>query len=434
VSPPSRIVLYLLRAAWMRKITEFFGSLLHEEYRRADLVVMEEAPITARNTAYDDFAHSRKYSIFFRRKDYTSLKKLLRQASHLIKNKPKKIGLEPGSLVYVGDKEKLPITITLIDYDSDHFIEQTVLNIPDLAGYKESETTTWINVDGVHEAEILEQIGKIFDIHPLTLEDILNTNQRPKLDNHPNYIYIVLRMFFLGEKDNPLKNEQVSVILTKDSIITFLEDPGDVFDPLRERLRKSSTKLREYGASYLAYALIDSVVDSYFHILEKVGEDIEGLEDNLVTEPNKINLKAIHVLRREMILLRRAIWPVREVVSTLQKNENEFIEEKTRFYLRDVYDHTIQVMDTIESFREMVIGLLDTYISSTSNKLSEVMKVLTIISTLFIPLTFLAGVYGMNFRYFPELNYTWMYPWGFWTLALIVVVVMAIFFKKKKWW
>jgi magnesium transporter len=360
-------------------------------------------------------------------------KKQLRKVARLIKNKPKKIGLDPGSLVYVGDKEKQPITITLFDYKSDHFIEKTVLSIEDLLEYKRTETTSWINIDGVHEVDILEKIGKYFDIHPLTLEDILNTNQRPKLDEYPNYLYIVLRMFFLNEKDKSLKNEQVSLILTKNIVITFLEDVGDVFGPVRERLRKSATKLRESGTDYLAYALIDSIVDSYFHILEKIGEEVEGLEDSLVLKPNKNDLQAIHMLRREMILLRRAIWPLREVVSAMQRNENEFIEDKTRVYLRDVYDHTIQVIDTIESYREMVVGMLDTYLSSTSNKLNEVMKVLTVISTLFIPLTFLAGVYGMNFRHFPELGYDWMYPWGFWTLTLFVVLGMAVFFKRKNW-
>lgn len=360
-------------------------------------------------------------------------KKQLRKVTRLIKNKPKKIGLDPGSLVYVGDKEKQPVTITLFDYKAEHFIEQKILNVEELLSYKESETTSWINIDGVHEVEVLEKIGKYFDIHPLTLEDILNTNQRPKLDEYPDYLYIVLRMFFFDSKDKALKNEQVSLILTKNCLITFLEDAGDVFDPVRERLRKAATKMREFGTDYLAYALIDSIVDSYFHILEKIGEEIEGLEDALVLDPNKHDLQSIHLLRREMILLRRAIWPLREVISSMQRNENEFIEERTRIYLRDVYDHTIQVIDTIESYRDMVVSMLDTYLSSTSNKLNEVMKVLTIISTLFIPLTFLAGVYGMNFRHFPELGFDWMYPWGFWIITMLVVIGMAIFFKRKKW-
>jgi magnesium transporter len=360
-------------------------------------------------------------------------KKQLRKVTRLIKNKPKNIGLAPGSLVYVGDKEKGPINVTLFDYKSDHFTEKQISSFDDLLAYKSSETTSWVNVDGVHDINILEQIGKHFDIHPLTLEDILNTNQRPKLDEYPNYLYIVLRMFSLDEKEKTLKNEQVSFILTKNFLITFQEDAGDVFNPVRERIRKSGTKLREFGTDYLAYALIDSIVDSYFHILEKIGEDVEGLEDNLVLEPNKNDLQTIHLLRREMILLRRAIWPLREVVSAMQRNENDFIDQRTRIYLRDVYDHTIQVIETIESYRDMIVGMLDTYLSSTSNKLNEVMKVLTVISTLFIPLTFLAGVYGMNFRHFPELGYEWMYPWGFWIITLLVIAGMAVFFKRKKW-
>lgn len=360
-------------------------------------------------------------------------KKQLRKVTRLIKNKPKKIGLDPGSLVYVGDKEKNPITVTLFDYKSEHFAEKRISNIEELQAYKTSYTRSWINIDGVHDVNILESIGKLFDIHPLTLEDILNTNQRPKVDEYPNYLYIVLRMFFLDEKDKSLKNEQVSLILTKNFVITFLEDAGDVFDPVRERIKKSGTKMREYGTDYLSYSLIDAIVDSYFHILEKLGEEVEYLEDNIVLNPNKNDIQTIHLLRREMILLRRAIWPLREVISSLQRNEIDFIDEKTRVYLRDVYDHTIQVIDTIESYRDMIVGMLDTYLSSTSNKLNEVMKVLTIISTMFIPLTFLAGVYGMNFTHFPELGFDWMYPWGFWAFTLFLIIGMVIFFKHKKW-
>ena len=256
-------------------------------------------------------------------------KKQLRKVTRLIKNKPKKIGLDPGSLVYVGDKEKSPITITLFDYKAEHFVEKKISSLDDLLTFKTSETTSWINIDGVHDVNILETIGKHFEIHPLTLEDILNTNQRPKVDEYANYLYIVLRMFFLDEKDKSLKNEQVSLILTKNYLITFLEDAGDVFDPVRERLRKSATKMRDNGTDYLAYALIDSIVDSYFHILEKIGEEVEGLEDSVVLNPDKNDIQSIHLLRREMILLRRAIWPLREVISSLQRNEIDFIEEKT---------------------------------------------------------------------------------------------------------
>ncbi|HQF43423.1 MAG TPA: magnesium/cobalt transporter CorA, partial [Ignavibacteriaceae bacterium] len=306
-------------------------------------------------------------------------KKQLRKVTRLFKNKPKNIGLAPGSLVYVGDKEKQPVTITLFSYKDEQFAEQKISQTDELFNYKESDTINWINIDGVHNIEILERFGKNFNIHPLTLEDILNTNQRPKVDEYPNYLYIVLRMFFLDERDKLLKNEQVSLILTKNYLITFLESPGDVFDPVRERIKKSNTLMRKSGTDYLAYALIDAIVDSYFHILEKLGEEVETLEDNIVLNPAKNDIQSIHLLRREMLLLRRAIWPLREVISSLQRNENEFFDQKIRVYLRDVYDHTIQVIDTIESYRDMIVGMLDTYLSSTSNKLNEVMKVLTVI-------------------------------------------------------
>ncbi len=360
-------------------------------------------------------------------------KKQLRKVTRLFKNKPKNIGLAPGSLVYVGDKEKQPVTITLFSYKDEQFAEQKISQTDELFNYKESDTINWINIDGVHNIEILERFGKNFNIHPLTLEDILNTNQRPKVDEYPNYLYIVLRMFFLDESDKLLKNEQVSLILTKNYLITFLESPGDVFDPVRERIKKSNTLMRKSGTDYLAYALIDAIVDSYFHILEKLGEEVETLEDNIVLNPAKNDIQSIHLLRREMLLLRRAIWPLREVISSLQRNENEFFDQKIRVYLRDVYDHTIQVIDTIESYRDMIVGMLDTYLSSTSNKLNEVMKVLTVISTMFIPLTFISGVFGMNFKNFPELEFSWMYPWGFWIFTVFIIISMTLFFKYKKW-
>lgn len=222
-------------------------------------------------------------------------------------------------------------------------------------------------------------------------------------------------------------------MLTKNCLITFLESPGDVFDPVRERIKKAGTIMRKSGTGYLSYALIDAIVDSYFHILEKLGEEVETLEDNIVLNPSKNDIQTIHLLRREMLLLRRAIWPLREVISSLQRNEVDFFDEKIRIYLRDVYDHTIQVIDTIESYRDMIVGMLDTYLSSTSNKLNEVMKVLTVISTMFIPLTFIAGVFGMNFKNFPELGFEWMYPWGFWAFTVLIIIGMTFFFKHKKW-
>lgn len=277
---------------------------------------------------------------------------------------------------------------------------------------KENERVSWFVVVGVHDIQLMEKLQNLFNVHPLTMEDIVHTTQRPKAEEYPEHLFIVLRMFIYDDESRELKNEQVSLVLGNNYLLTFLEDPGDVFNPVRERIRKEGTKIRNNKSDFLAYSLIDSVVDSYFHILEKLGEEIEELEDRLIAKPEREDLQLVHRLRRNMILLRKSVWPLREVVSLLQRNDHNVFNQSTQIYLRDVYDHLIQIIDTIESYRDMIVRMLDVYLSSTSNKLNEVMKVLTIISTLFIPLTFLAGVYGMDFHHFPELEMKWMYPWA----------------------
>jgi len=364
------------------------------------------------------------------KKQFRRVKKIL---NPLQRSKPKKVGLSPGTLVYTGEKTKEEIKITLIDYKEDSINEQVVKNIEDVFSCKESDRTSWINIDGLHDVSIIEKIGNHFEIHPLVLEDILHTSQRPKLDDYDNYLFIVVRMFFYDSEQRALKNEQVGFVLGKKYLITFQEDTGDVFDTVRERLRKGGPRMRNGGSDYLAYALIDAIVDSYFHILEQLGDEIEELEDRIITEPDKEDLQAIHRLRREMIFLRKSVWPLREVLSSLQRNESKIIKKQTGVFIRDVYDHTIQIIDTIESYRDMVMGMLETYLSSISNKMNEVMKVLTIIATIFIPLTFLAGVYGMNFKHFPELNKEWMYPWGFWGFIVVCGGIMYWYFRHKKW-
>jgi magnesium transporter len=360
-------------------------------------------------------------------------KKQLRKVRRLLKQKPKQIGLPPGTLVYTGDKQKEPVSIYLMEYDNNTFSEKKIENINEIVLSKQSDKISWIIVDGVHDIQLMEAIQNLFNIHPLAMEDIVHTTQRPKAEEYPGHLFIVMRMFSYDDDTKEFKNEQVSLILGKNYLLTFLEDPGDVFNPVRERIRKDGTKIRNNGSDFLAYSLIDAVVDSYFHILEKSGEEIEELEDRLILKPEKEDLQFVHQLRRNMILLRKSVWPLREVVSLLQRNDHSVINQSTQIYLRDVYDHIIQIMDTIESYRDMIVGMLDVYLSSTSNKLNEVMKVLTIISTLFIPLTFLAGVYGMNFHYFPELEIRWMYPWGFWFISICISIGMIIFFKRKNW-
>ena len=347
--------------------------------------------------------------------------------------KPKKVGLAPGTLVYTGERAEQPIKISVIDYLGDSFEEREVKSVEEVSHLSKTERISWISIDGIHNIEQIEKIGKQFDIHPLVLEDVLHTTQRPKLEEYENYIFVVVRMFIYNPVTHEIKNEQLSLILGKNYLLTFQEDIGEVFDSVRERLRKGGPKIRSSGPDYLAYALIDAVVDSYFHILEKTGENIEGLEDSLLTNPGKEILHKVHQLRRDLILLRKSVWPLREVLSQMQRNETGMIQSSTEIYLRDVYDHTIQVIDTIESYREMVVGMLDVYMSSLSNKMNEVMKVLTIIATVFIPLTFIAGVYGMNFKHFPEIHWKWMYPWGFWIFTITAIMLMLLYFKRKNW-
>jgi magnesium transporter len=350
----------------------------------------------------------------------------------LIKGRSKKAGLPPGTLIHIGARKTPEPKITIIDYDEATFQERETKAIEECFLFKDKPTVTWINVDGLHQSEILEKLGECYNFHPLVLEDILNTDQRPKMEEYGDYLYIVLKMLHDKGKGSQIEAEQVSLVLGPNYVFSFQESGGDVFDQIRERLRTGKGRLRKMGADYLAYTLVDAIVDYYFVILEKLGERIELLEEELVAHPRTETLKEIHILKREMIFLRKAVWPLREVISSLQRGESPLVQKTTGIYLRDVYDHTIQVMDTIETFRDILSGVLDIYLSSVSNRLNSVMKVLTIIATVFMPLTFLAGVYGMNFKYMPELEWRWGYPVT-WAVMAAIGVAMLVYFRKKKW-
>jgi magnesium transporter len=350
----------------------------------------------------------------------------------LIKKRSEKAGLPPGTLVHIGEKKTEELKITIMDYDETHFQEKEIKTIEECFAFKEKPTVTWINIDGLHQVEILERLGDCYGFHPLVLEDILNTDQRPKMEDYGEYIYIVLKMLDYNDISGEIEAEQISLILGPNFAISFQEREGDVFNPIRERIRNNKGRIRRMGTDFLAYALLDSIVDNYFIILEKLGEKIEFLEEKLVTEPTPETLQIIHHLKREMIFLRKAVWPLREVIGSLERGESSLVKETTRIYLRDVYDHTIQVIDTIETYRDMVSGMLDIYLSSVSNRLNAVMKVLTIIATIFMPLTFIGGIYGMNFKYMPELGWRWGYP-----IVLLIMlgigIFMLIYFRKKRW-
>ena len=352
--------------------------------------------------------------------------------TRLIKRSSKSRGLAPGALVHIGDKKIDKVRISIIDYSIDKLEEKEVKNIEECFPFKNKPTISWINIDGLHDIELIEKIGNHFEIHPLVLEDILNTDQRPKMEDFEKYIFFVLKMLYYNEKKQEIHSEQVSLILGDNNVISFQEGVGDVFDSVRERIRSGKTRIRKRGADYLAYALFDAIVDGYFDILEKIGGRIEDMEEDLVSNPNPKILQEIYNLKREMIYIRKSVWPLREVINNLLREDSKIITKSTHIYLRDLYDHTIQVIDTIETFRDLISGMLDMYMSSVSNKMNEVMKVLTIFAAIFIPLTFIAGVYGMNFHFMPELTLHWGY-FGILTLMLFVSIIMLMFFKRKKW-
>lgn len=352
-----------------------------------------------------------------------------------LKMRTNKVGLPPGTLVHVGDERTGPVRVTVVDYDQDHLRELCPTTLDMLAEFKTSPTVTWINVVGVHSPEVIERIGGSFEIHPLVLEDIVHTDQRPKMEDFEDYVFIVLKMLNgarEGREDGEIRSEQLSLIVSRGFVISFQETEGDVFDGVRDRIRKSKGKIRRRGADYLAYSLIDAVVDNYFLILEEVGEELEVLEERLLSGPTPDASSQIHQMKREMIFLRRSVWPLREVISRLSRGESEIFEEPTEVYLRDVYDHTVQTIEAIETFREVLSGMLEIYLSSISNRMNEVMKVLTIIATIFIPLTFVAGIYGMNFEYMPELRWRWGYP-AILLFMLLSGAVMLLYFRRKRW-
>ncbi len=344
----------------------------------------------------------------------------------------RKAGLPPGTLIPpVGSRDGLSPVITIIDYDANKYQEKTITSLEECLPFKATDTVSWINIDGLSDISLIERIGKIYDIHPLILESILNTEQRPKMEDLGTYIYVNLKMLQYLEPAHKVKIEQVSLIIGRNYIISFQEDVGDVFDPVRERIRKEG-KIRKYGTDYLAYALIDAIVDNYFTVMESLGEQVELLEEALVSNPSRELLLNIHTLKKDMIYLRKSVWPLREVISGLERSDNDLIRDATRIYLRDVYDHTIQVIDTIETFRDMVSGMIDIYLSGVSMRLNEVMKVLTLIATIFIPLTFIVGIYGMNFDYMPELSHPFGY-YGVWVIMILVTATMLLYFHRKQW-
>ncbi len=358
--------------------------------------------------------------------------------TRLIKKHSKSRGLKPGSVVFVGIKRTEKVTINIMNFTETELTEKNVEKIEDCFQYKDSPGITWININGIDPVENIEKIGQHFGIHPLTLEDIANTGHRPKMEDMGDYCFVVVKMLYGNHNGGGIESEQVSILFGKNFVISFQEREGDVFDPVRERIRKTEPRVRFMHSDYLGYALIDAIVDNYFVVLEDIGDMVESLEDELVSDPDPERLETIYDVKRKIIFIRKAIWPLREVVSGLDRMESGLIHKQTKIYLRDLYEHAIQVIDTVETFRDMNSGLLDIYLSSISNKMNQVMKVLTIIATIFIPLGFLAGVYGMNFDTsispynIPELAFRFGYI-SFWAIVLIIAIGLIMFFRKKNW-
>jgi magnesium transporter len=343
-----------------------------------------------------------------------------------------KSGLPPGSLIHIGDVRETVTQMTVIDYCSENVKEHNIQSLDEILKYKESESVTWVIIEGLTNVDIVEQIGTMFDIHQLVLEDILNTHQRPKFEEYDDHLFIVLKSLLPENDQFSVTYEQISLLVLKNFVFVFKEKKDDLFHPIIQRIRSSSGRLRNLRADYLTYSILDTIVDQNFILIDSLDEAITSLEDILLTaEPVQNTLNTIQKLKREIISIRKHVSPVRELISAMLRSESILIDQKTHIYLRDVSDHAIRVSESIESYREILTGLLDIYISSVSNKMNETMKFLTIFASIFIPLTFIAGIYGMNFEYMPELKWRWAYP-ALWAVFIILPIILLIYFRRKK--
>ncbi|HPA77194.1 MAG TPA: magnesium/cobalt transporter CorA [Kiritimatiellia bacterium] len=352
--------------------------------------------------------------------------------SRHMKSRRRALQSPPEALVYIGSNPNANEMIDVFSYNKGHFEETQVHADQFPSGPLPRGHVTWVNVDGVSDVNLIRRIGAQFGFHELVLEDIVHTGQRPKMEDHGSYIYCVLRMLYNKDHDDHIESEQVSLLLTQDAVFTFQEAQGDVFDPVRKRLREKNSHLAEHGADYLAYSLVDMIIDNYYLILEDIGDRIERLEEEVSGRPDPETLKNIHGVRSDLIHIRKAIWPLRELTSDLQRCDSPLIRRETSRFIGNLRDHMLQIMDAVETFRDTTGGLLDIYISQISFHMNEIMKTLTITATIFIPLTFVAGVYGMNFRHMPELDWRWGYAMS-WAIMSGIALFMLLLFRRKKW-
>ncbi len=343
----------------------------------------------------------------------------------------KKIGLAPGTLLYMGKKHHIPLNVDIIHYDSENYERQASASIDDCIPCKTKMGITWVDVNGLSDLESIQKIGDFYQLHPLLLEDLVNTGQRPKLDEYENCVFVVIKLLTYPDEGDII-TEHLGFVLGNNFVLSFQESERDIFDSIRDRIETKKGRIRHLGADYLLMVLMDVVIDHYFLVIETLGEKVENLENSLIESPSEELVLEIQHLKKEALAIRRAIFPLREVVNRIEKLDLKFIQKETMHYFRDLYDHTIQIIESVELYRDMLFGLTDLYMSGLSNKMNSVMKVLTIISTIFIPLTFIVGVYGMNFQNMPELAYHNGY-YVVWAMMVLIFVVMLFYFKRKKW-
>lgn len=345
-----------------------------------------------------------------------------------------KAGLPPGTPVFIGERKQDVVKIDIIDYSGEHLEELHEASVDDCRRLRDTTTptTTWVNVTGIHDVDTIQKLANLFGLHPLTTEDISNTNQRPKVEEYESYIFFAIKMLGFDNEIKSIAHENVSIILGDTFVISFQEVEGKDFDSIKERIRSNKGRIRKEGADYLAYTILDRVVDEYFVSLDELGDHIEDIDDEILAAPKATHLRDIHRLKREIVFLRKAVWPLREEIATIAKTDSPLIGAATKMFFRDLHDHTVQIIDLVETYREIASGMHDTFLSGNSNKMNEIMKVLTIIGTIFIPLTFIAGVYGMNFTNMPELQWRWGYYMVLSGMAALATVMLA-FFKSRNW-
>ena len=361
-----------------------------------------------------------------------ALLRSLRVTRRLVRPHRKQPGSSPGTLIHTGERRVEKVRLHLIRYGADGLDERDIASPVECLPPHEHGTVTWLDITGLHDTELLSQVGRLTGMHPLLVEDVLSTRQRPKQEEYEQHHYLVVRMLRFDAERIEVVEEQISVVVGPNYVVSFQESEGDVWEPVRERLRAGRGTIRQRGPDYLAYALLDAVVDGYFGVVEGIGDHLELLESEVMQEPTRATITRIHQVKGELLIVRKAVWPLRDLFNTLIRDESRLFTDNTKIFLRDAYDHSVQVIDSVETLRDLSASLVDLYLSSVSNRMNEVMKVLTIIATIFIPLTFIAGVYGMNFDYMPELHWRWAYP-VVWGVMVVAAGLLLVYFRKRQW-